>query len=68
MRTQRSFMTVDASLGRRDDPIAPAAADALLYWNPCLGIPVIVVDAPDLYLGVQLIAGLAATLVLLFFG
>jgi hypothetical protein len=45
-------------------PKAPTDAE-FLYWNPCLGIPPIVLESPLLFFGIQIAAGLVALLVLL---
>ncbi len=40
----------------------------LVYCNPCLGNPPIVIGSPLRYFGVQMLVGLACVLILLLFG
>jgi hypothetical protein len=45
-------------------PETPPAA-ALLYWNPCLGMPLIVIESPLLFFGIQITVGILCLVVLL---
>jgi len=36
-----------------------------MYWNPCDGLPPIVIERPSLFFGVQILSGLGALLLLL---
>jgi hypothetical protein len=48
-------------------PNAPAAPpDAVfLYCNPCLGVPLVAIEYPLFFFGIQIAAGFAALLMLL---
>jgi hypothetical protein len=43
--------------GDRAAPTAPSKASLLIYCNPCLGIPPIVIESPLQYFGMQMIVG-----------
>jgi hypothetical protein len=66
----RSGPKSEATLQRASVTGALAAPprDAMLFCNPCLGIPPIVIGSPLLYFGVQVLAGLACLVGLLLFG
>ena len=38
---------------------------AFLHWNPCLGIPPIVIESPLLFFGIQIAVGLVCLVILL---
>lgn len=38
---------------------------ALLYWNPCLAMPLIVIESPLLFFGIQIAVGIVCLVVLL---
>lgn len=55
-----------AGLRAEKPPDSEAQAHvAILYWNPCLGMPPITVESPLLFFGIQIAAGLIALAVLL---
>jgi hypothetical protein len=45
----------------------PSESQGVVYCNPCLGIPPILIESPARYLGVQMVAGVSSLLALLVF-
>ena len=49
-------------------PTAQSQAPLLIFCNPCLGVPPIVIEAPLQYFGVQMVVGIAGIVGLLLWG
>ena len=54
--------------GDRAAATAPSQDSLLIYCNPCLGIPPIVIESPLRYFGTQMLVGVAGIVGLLLWG
>jgi hypothetical protein len=67
MQQRRSCLTWDRNVVDRVGDGAARHASICIHWNPCSGLPPILIEAPLHYFGTQALVGLLALIVLTVF-